>query len=73
VREITLRIKSDRLAENVIGLVRKIKGIEIFEPTTRKQTHKRSKIQQILDEPYDVENFRIYKREEIYEEAGIHR
>jgi len=73
VREFTLRIRSDQLAENVIGLIGKIKGIEIFESKTRKSIRKKSKIQQILEEPYDVEGFRIYKREEIYEDAGIYR
>jgi hypothetical protein len=35
------------------------KKIEIFET--------KSKIQQLLDEPYDMETFKIYKRDEIYE------
>ncbi len=31
MKEITLRIKNDQLAENFIALVKKIKEIEIFE------------------------------------------
>jgi hypothetical protein len=73
VKEVTLRIKNDRLAESIITLVEKIGEIEIFESGIKKQAHQKSKIQQILDEPYDVENFKIYKREEIYEAAGIRR
>jgi hypothetical protein len=72
VREITLRIKNDQLAENIVALIKKIKGIEIFETKKREISRKKSKIFQILDNPYDVENFKISKREEIYERTGIH-
>lgn len=72
MREITLRIKNDQLAENIIALVMKIKDIEIFETgITRKKTRK-SKIFELLDNPFDIEDFKIYKRDEIYERSGIH-
>jgi hypothetical protein len=71
VREITLRIKNDQLAENIIALIKKIKEIEIFEAKKEEKPHKQSKIFQILENPYEVENFKIYKREEIYERAHI--
>ena len=71
VREITLRIKNDQLAENIVDLIKKIKGIEIFETKKREISRKKSKIFQILDNPYDMENFKITKREEIYERPGI--
>jgi hypothetical protein len=73
MKEITLRIRNDQLAENFIALIEKIKGIEIFEARREKPVHKKSKIDQILDKPFDVENFVIYKRDEIYERTGIHR
>jgi hypothetical protein len=62
MKEYTLRIKNDRLAENIIALIGKIKEIEIFELSSEKKSPKKSKIQKILDNPYDVKNFRIYKR-----------
>ncbi len=71
MREITLRIKNDQLAENIIALIGKIKDIEIFEKKKKEKTGK-SKIFQVLENPYDVENFRIYRRNEIYERTGIH-
>ncbi len=72
MKEITLRIKNDRLAETIIDLIRKLKGVEIFEQKQKTNKPKRSKIWQILENPYDVKNFKIHKREEIYDEPGIH-
>ena len=72
MKEITLRIKNDQLAETLIDLIRKVKGVEIFEQKQKTKKTKRSKIWQILENPYDVKNFKIHKREEVYEETGIH-
>ena len=72
VRQITLRIKNDQLAENVIALIKKIKEIEIFEEKKGSKKRKKSKIDEILENPYDLKDFKIYSREEIYERAGIH-
>ena len=72
MKEITLRIKNDRLADTIIDLVKKLKGVEIFEQTQQSDKAKRSKIWQILENPYDVKNFKIHKREEIYDEPGFH-
>lgn len=72
MREITLRIKNDQLADNFVALIKKIKDIEIFEIQKEKKSRKKSKIFQILDNPYVVEDFKIFKREEIYERTGIH-
>ena len=66
MREITLRIKNDRLAESIIAILKEIKEIAIFETKKEERPHKQSKIFQILENPYDVENFRIYKRDEIF-------
>ena len=70
--EITLRIKNDQLAENMIALIKKIKEIEIFEEKKMSKKRKKSKIDEILENPYDLKDFKIYSREEIYERAGIH-
>jgi hypothetical protein len=72
VKEITLRIKNDQLAENVIALIKKIKEIEIFEEKKVNKKRKKSKIDEILENPYDIKDFKIYQRKEIYERAGIH-
>jgi len=72
VKEITLRIKNDQLAENFIALIKKIKEIEIFEEKKVNKKRKKSKIDEILENPYDIKDFKIYQREEIYERAGIH-
>jgi hypothetical protein len=72
VKEITLRIKNDQLAENVIALIKKIKEIEIFEEKKVNKKRKKSKIDEILENPYDIKDFKIYQREEIYERTGIH-
>ena len=66
VRQITLRIKNDQLAENVIALIKKIKEIEIFEEKKGSKKRKKSKIDEILENPYEVKNFKIFKREEMY-------
>ena len=70
--EITLRIKNDQLAENMIALIKKIKEIEIFEEKKMSKKRKKSKIDEILENPYDIKDFKIYPREKIYERAGIH-
>lgn len=72
VKEITLRIKNDQLAENFIALIKKIKEIEIFEEKKGNKKRNKSKIDKILENPYDIKDFKIYQREEIYERAGIH-
>lgn len=72
MKEITLRIKNDQLAENVIALIKKIKEIEIFEEKKVNKKRKKSKIDEILENPYDIKDFKIYQRKEIYERAGIH-
>jgi hypothetical protein len=72
VVEITLRIKNDRLAESMIELIKKIKEIEIFEEKKMNKKRKRSKIDEILENPYDIKDFKIYPREKIYERSGIH-
>jgi hypothetical protein len=72
VIEITLRIKNDQLAENIIALIKKINEIEIFEEKKGSKKLKKSKIDEILENPYDIKDFKIYQREEIYERAGIH-
>lgn len=72
MKEITLRIKNDQLAENFIALIKKIKEIEIFEEKKVNKKRKKSKIDEILENPYDIKDFKIYQREEIYERAGIH-
>ena len=66
MRQITLRIKNDQLAENVIALIKKIKEIEIFEEKKGSKKRKKSKIDEILENPYEVKNFKIFKREEMY-------
>ncbi len=70
--EITLRIKNHQLAKNIIALIKKIKDIEIFEEKKVSIKRKKSKIDEILENPYDIKDFKIYQREEIYERAGIH-
>ena len=72
MKEITLRIKNDQLAENFIALIKKIKEIEIFEEKKGNKKRNKSKIDKILENPYDIKDFKIYQREEIYERAGIH-
>jgi hypothetical protein len=72
VIEITLRIKNHQLAKNMIALIKKIKDIEIFEEKKVSKKRKKSKIDEILENPYDIKDFKIYRREEIYERAGIH-
>ena len=70
--EITLRIKNHQLAKNIIALIKKIKDIEIFEEKKVSIKRKKSKIDEILENPYDIKDFKIYQRDEIYERAGIH-
>jgi hypothetical protein len=72
VIEITLSIKNHQLAKNMIALIKKIKDIEIFEEKKVSKKRKKSKIDEILENPYDIKDFKIYQREEIYERAGIH-
>ena len=72
LREITLRIKNDQLAENIIALIKKIKEIEIFEEKKGSKKRKKSKIDEILENPYDIKDFKIFQREEIYDRTRIH-
>ncbi len=69
--EITLKIKNDRLAESIIAIIKKIKEVEIFESSPTKNVRRKSKIDRILDNPYDVKDFKIYKRDEIYDRSSI--
>ena len=46
-------------------MTKKTAKIEILEDKNGKRK-KKSKIDKILENPYEVKNFKIYKREEIY-------
>ncbi len=71
MKEFTLKIKNDHLADSVLNLISKIKDIEIVEDKKRKRGQGVSKIDQLLENPYDIEDFKIYTRAEIYERHSI--
>lgn len=63
VREITLRIKNDQVADSIITIINQIEGIEIIEEKELPLKRKKSKIDEILENPYKVKDFKIFKRE----------
>jgi len=69
MKELTLRIKNDQLARTIMGLLSKIKDIEIIEGKGSNKGRKRSKIDEIIEKPYEIDNFKIFSREEIYENS----
>ncbi len=69
MRQITLTISNDKLAENIIGIIEKIKGIDILEKKNKPKIN--SKIIEILNNPFDIDDFKILKRDEIYERESL--
>lgn len=67
MRILKLKVKNERLAQSLLQLVSRYPDIEMLENTEIKEEVKISKLDALLNKPYEKRDFRIFTRTEIYE------
>ena len=67
MRILKFKVKNERLAQSLLQLVARYPDIELLENTEIKEEPKLTKLDALLEKPYEKKNFKVFNRTEIYE------
>ncbi len=67
MRILKLKVKNERLAQSLLQMVRRYPDIEVVENVEVKEAIKLSRLDALLNTPYQKKDFKVFTRVEIYE------